>query len=115
MLNGFYRVEVRTNLNNRGYCVLMGLGGRLWGGDAACTFSGHYRFENNVLTLQLGVKRECTDTVSVFGDIDEYHVTCRGRPKGNFDQIVLMGQVDENPSLIMTILLTLKSTIPSAL
>lgn len=82
MVNGLWTIEF-TSLNLVGKGVLVVLSdGKLLGGDSGYYYSGNFRVSGDAVSGTIGVTRFDRNSVSVFGDIDNFSLNFDGKVSG---------------------------------
>lgn len=76
--NGLWTVEFISTVNRFGKGVLVLLDGRLFGGDAGYYYSGRYEITGNTIQGNVNVTRFDANSISVFGDINQFALSFAG-------------------------------------
>lgn len=102
MIEGMYGIEFKSNLNDSGYGVVIFETGRIFGGDSSCVYIGNYKINHDrVLEANIEVTNDRKTLVSIFGDIEKFHL--RGRVKL---------RMVENPAMKIEVLFTRRANLP---
>lgn len=78
MIDGLWIVEFISSLHRSGKGVIVLNKGRLLGGDGGYYYSGDYEFAKNRITGTAEVIRYDRNSVSVFGDADQFTLNLEG-------------------------------------
>jgi len=84
MVNGLWIVEFISTLNRFGFGVIVLNNGRLLGGDAGYYYSGEYDINDNMIQGKINVIRFDENSISVFGDIDQFSLKFSGQISNNY-------------------------------
>jgi hypothetical protein len=93
MVDGLWIIEFSSTLNLFGRGVVVLNNKRLLGGDAGYYYSGNYDTNNNTISAKITVTRFDENSISVFGDIDQFSLTFTG--KLHNDEFSAVATVDE--------------------
>ena len=116
MIEGMYGIEFKSNLNDSGYGVVIFETGRIFGGDSSCVYIGNYKINHDrVLEANIEVTNDRKTLVSIFGDIEKFHL--RGRVKLSNDDFLISeftmhGEMVENPAMKIEVLFTRRANLP---
>jgi hypothetical protein len=80
MFDGLYRIKFVNSVRDSGWGLVVVLGDKVLGGDAAYSYVGRHRFDGTYVYLRLHVERHDPRAFSVFGDVGEFVLALRGRP-----------------------------------
>jgi T3SS negative regulator,GrlR len=78
MIDGLWTVEFTSTINRSGRGVLVFINGRILGGDEGYYYSGTYEVADPRVQGHINVVRFDPNTMSVFGDIDQFSVSFSG-------------------------------------
>jgi T3SS negative regulator,GrlR len=78
VIDGLWTVEFTSTINRSGKGVLVFINERILGGDEGYYYSGMYKVTNSKVQGHINVVRFDPNTMSVFGDIDQFSVSFSG-------------------------------------
>ncbi len=80
MFDGLYRIKFVNSVHDTGWGLVVVLDNKVLGGDAAYSYVGKHRFDGTYVYLRMHVERHDDHAFSVFGDVEQFVLTLRGRP-----------------------------------
>lgn len=95
MHNGLWTIEFSSESNFFGNGVLVLIEGRLLGGDHGYYYSGNYEINGTDLHGRVNVIRYDPNSISVFGDIDNFSLNLEGSISDS-ELIVVAGDVNNS-------------------
>ena len=101
MVDGLWTVEFSSALNLFGNGVLVLYKKRLLGGDAGYYYSGEYDVKNNTIRGEVDVTRFDENSISIVGDLDQFHLTFTGQLSEN--EFTGVAEVKNKPGLTVNI------------
>ena len=109
MVDGLWTVEFSSALNLFGYGVLVLYKKRLLGGDAGYYYSGEYDVKNNTIRGEVDVTRFDENSISIVGDLDQFHLTFTGQLSD--DEFTGVAEVKNKPGLSINLLCRRKENL----
>ncbi len=79
MFDGLYRIKFINAVHDTGWGIVVVLDDKILGGDAAYSYVGRHRFDGTNVFLRIHVERHDREAFSLFGDVDQFVLTLRGR------------------------------------
>lgn len=106
MLNGIYSTSFAGNAA-AGTGVVIIDGARIMGGDTSFVYRGKHRpNEKNGITAVIDVEKHSDIMLSIFGDLSKFRLNLNGVVASNGEELVLSGQVEGKPHLMIAMKLT---------
>lgn len=102
MFNGLWTIEFISTMNRFGAGVLVLNNGRLLGGDNGYYYLGNYEVKDNNIQGKVAITRFNKNTISVFGDVDQFSLSFAGQIKQ--DSVEAVASFDNTSDLKIRII-----------
>jgi len=108
-VEALYGIEF-VSLSDSGYGVVILETNRIFGGDSSFVYIGDYEVKNGKVYADVKCTNDRKTLPSIFGDINEFNLHLEGDLGDK--EIILYGQMIENPEQKIGVKLTRRSELP---